>query len=96
MTTAAFECAVEADKKRELALVDATKVNKQVRLALMAAMAAAEANVPELDAYQCGEPEALAAVPAERRLAVLKAASAAGLVAVVSKLAGQVYLQGDY
>ena len=31
-----------------------------------------------------------------RRLAVLQAASAAGLVAVVSELAGQVNLQGEY
>jgi len=89
------ECANEADKTL-LAVIDATKVNKQVRQALLAAMEAVQANVPELDAYQCGEPEALAAVPAERRLAVLKAASAAGLVAVVSELASQVYLQGDY
>jgi hypothetical protein len=88
------ECAVEADKKRELALVDATKVNKQVRQALVAAMATVQENVSELDAYQCGEPEALAAVPAERREAVLEAASAAGLVAVVYELAGQVNLQG--
>jgi hypothetical protein len=90
------ECAVEADKKRELALVDATKVNKQVRQALVAAMATVQENVSELDAYQCGEPEALAAVPAERREAVLEAASAAGLVAVVYELAGQVNLQGVY
>jgi hypothetical protein len=89
------ECTVQADKERELALVDATEVNAQVRAALSAAMAAVQADVPELYAYQCGEPEALAAVAPERRLTVLEAASAAGLVAVVAELADQVYLKGD-
>ena len=89
------ECSVAADKERELKLVDVPEVNAAVRQCLVAGMAAVQADAWEVEAYLCGEPEALDELPAERSLAVLKAASAAGLAAVVKVLVGKVPIQKE-
>ena len=83
------ECSVAADKARELALIDACKVNAAVRQALLAGKAAVNTGAWELEAFRCGEPKPLEALPAERALSVLFAACSVGLVPVAQFLVGK-------
>ena len=79
-------CAVEADRIREMALVDADAVNKTVAQALVAAVVSVKEDVAEVGAYLCGEPETLSSLPSARMAAALRVASAAGLQNAVSTL----------
>ena len=85
----AAECAVEADRERELGLIDVGECNAAVAQSLTAGMAAVLANVPEVDAYRCGEPEALRQLPPGRVQGTFKAACAAGLTEAAVELLGR-------
>ena len=79
-------CAVEADRTREVALVDADAVNKTVAQAMVSAVVSVKEDVAEVGTYLCGEPEALDGLPPERMAAALRVLSAAGLQNAVSTL----------
>jgi ankyrin repeat protein len=106
---ATAECAVPADKEQEMALIDAATVNSMVSKAMTLGMVAVAADVFEVDAHLCGEPEALAAkLSEERTFAVLQVACSAGLLDVVANLldrcgdggggggGGRSLLEGEY
>lgn len=79
-------CAVETDRTREMALIDADAVNKTVAQAMVAAVVSVKEDVAEVGAYLCGEPEALGELPPARMAAALRVASAVGLQDAVSTL----------
>jgi hypothetical protein len=88
------EAAVPADVVRELAAIrespgGAKGVNKAVRQALLAGMVAVREGESAVDAYRCGEPEALSAMPGEKVLGAVKAACAAGEAGAVAALLGR-------
>ena len=84
------ECAVAADYKREMGAikggVGVEAVEQMVHGVLLGALAASQTRVLEVDAFVCGEPEALAALPADRALVAVKAASAGGRLGVLRVL----------
>ena len=81
------ECAVEADKKRELALIDdQAEVNRKVAAAVTAGAVALNGGVVEVDAYACGEPEALRALPSGRLVKAAEAAASAGLTDALAEV----------
>jgi hypothetical protein len=81
------ECAVPADWKREMQRIDdVTKLNRTVATALRAGTVSAARNVSEVDAFICGEPEALRRLPEGRVDGALGAAVMAGQAAVVHEL----------
>jgi hypothetical protein len=61
-------------------------VDKVVRASLSAAATAANQNVSALDAFACGEPEALLALPGDHVEGALVAACSAGLTGAVKLL----------
>ena len=88
------QAAVQADVVRELGAIEASeggadRVNQVVRQALTAGMAAVQANAPAVDAFRCGEPEALEALGEAEVEGALKAACAAGLEGAVAALLGR-------
>lgn len=83
------QAAVEADRKRELDAIGAgnlSLLNKTVASALVAGAAAAQVSVSEVDAFACGELEALAPLRGERAAKALYAASSLGLLPAVELL----------
>ena len=81
------ECAVEADKVRELAAIpDKPALNQAVANALSAGAIAVGQGVVEVDAFACGEPGALRALPVERLGAAAKAAASAGQVGALAEV----------
>jgi hypothetical protein len=80
--------AVKADKDRELGFMRGQPgglkaVNKVVRASLSAAATAAKRNVSALDAFSCGEPEALLSLPDDQVKGALVAACSAGQTGAV-------------
>jgi dihydrolipoamide dehydrogenase len=70
------ECAVYADKVRELgAIADKHQVNREVSAAVTAGAVALRRNVVEVDAYACGEPEALRSLSGDRIVVAAEAAA---------------------
>merc|ERR1719473_1865209 len=96
------ECAVPADKVREMDLVRKGKgvetVNKRVAGAVLGGVASAQQQDLAVDAAACGEPEALRALPRDRVEKALKAAAAGGRPAAVEELVarGVVDLASEY
>lgn len=81
------ECAVKADKDRELsAIPDKTKMNADVAAALISGTVAIDKDGTEVDAYVCGEREALRALPSERVEAAIAAAASVGHIEALSEL----------
>ena len=81
------ECAVEADKVRELAAIpDKPALNQAVAKALSAGANAINKGVVEVDAFACGEPGALRALPVERLGAAAVAAASAGQVGALAEV----------
>lgn len=77
------QAAVEADRSRELGVIGSGNLallDNTVASALRAGVSAAIHSASELDAFACGEPEALVALRQERRRDALTAAVASGLV----------------
>ena len=88
------QAAVQADVVRELGAIEASeggadRVNQVVRQALIAGVVAVQANAPAVDAFRCGEPEALEALGEEEVVGALMAACAAGLEGAVAALLGR-------
>ena len=86
---AAAQCAVPADKERELAAIGPAnhgRINHTVAAALVAGATAVRDHVSEVDAFNCGEPGPLRALTADRVPAVFAAACAAGQLAVLVEL----------
>ena len=101
---AAAQCAVPADKERELATIgekNLAQVNRTVAAALAAGSVAALHNVAEVDAFSCGEPGPLRVLASERVFDAFLAACAAGQLAVLVELqqvhseAVAAYLSGE-
>lgn len=73
------EYAVRADKDRELGLIlDKDRVNADVGAAIRAGAVVSQSGVSEVDAFMCGEREALRALPFERVIDAIEAAASAG------------------
>ena len=88
------QAAVQADVVRELGAIEASeggadRVNQVVRQALTAGVVAVQANAPAVDAFRCGEPEALEALGEAEVEGALEAACAAGLEGAVAALLGR-------
>jgi len=86
---ASAECAVPADKERELRTIgegNFAALNRTVAGSMMAGAQAAMNAVWEVDAFNCGEPEALRRLPSSRLEAAMVAAGSAGQVASLSYL----------
>lgn len=83
------ECAVRADKVRELkAIIDRAALNRAVSAATLAGGFAIASGIAEVDAYACGECEPLRALPQDRIVNAIKAAASGGhLGALVELLA---------
>jgi len=82
---ATAECAVPADKERELRTIgegNFAALNRVVAGSMIAGSRATQLAVWEVDAFNCGEPEALQRLPRERFEAALIAAGSAGLASV--------------
>ena len=101
---AAAQCAVPADKARELAAIGAENhawVNRTGAAALSTGVTAARANVSEVDAFDCGEPGSLRALAVARVAAAFLAACSAGQLVVLVELrrahgeAVSAYLAGE-
>ena len=85
----AAQCAVEADRDRELAAIGAANFalfNRTVAGALQAGAAAVNANTAVVDSFACGEPGPLRALPKERVPSAFTAACTAGQLAVLMEL----------
>ncbi len=81
------ECAVDADKVRELAAIpDKPALNQAVAKALSAGAVAVEFGVVEVDAFACGEPGALRALAVGRPRAAAVAAASAGQVGALAEV----------
>ena len=81
------ECAVPADRERELGIIcdaNLSKLNREVASALQTGSQAT--CVVEVGAYLCGEPEALARLPRDRIFFAIWAVAGAGYVAVAQEL----------
>jgi hypothetical protein len=86
---ASSKAALIEDKERELAIIGDTGlkiVNKKVSQALMTAYTALRVAVSEVDAYMCGECEALEHITTDRARDVLRAACGMGQLEVVNML----------
>ena len=86
---ASAECAVPADKERELRTIgegNFAALNRTVAGSMMAGAQAVVGAVWEVDAFNCGEPEALRRLPSSRLKAAMFAAGSAGQLASVSYL----------
>ena len=86
---AAAQCAVPADKERELATIGAAnfgQINRTVAAALGAGAVAALTYVSEVDAFNCGEPGPLRALAEVRVGDAFLAACSAGQLAVLMEL----------
>ena len=85
----AAQCAVAADRDRELAAIGASNFalfNRTVASALQAGAAAVNANTAVVDSFACGEPGPLRALPKERVPSAFTAACTAGQLAVLMEL----------
>ena len=85
----ASQCAVPEDKRRELAAIGAAnfgRINRTVSAALISGARAAESQVDEVDAYNCGEPAPLRALEAENVWLAFEVACSAGQLEVLMKL----------
>ena len=84
------ECAVQADYDREIKNVregvGADTVNKRVAGVVAGGAMSAQADILEVDAAVCGEPEALRELPDNRVKKALEAAAAGGRLAAVEVL----------
>ena len=83
------QCAVPADKERELATIgpeNLGQINKIVRGAVAAGCVAAGNNINEVDAFNCGERGPLRVLAAPHVPMALQAACAAGQLAVLMEL----------
>lgn len=81
--------ALPEDKQRELDIIGETgvkKVNQRVSQALMTGYTALRLAVSEVDAYMCGECEAVNLVTLERSRDVLRAACGMGQLEIVNQL----------
>ena len=82
----AAQCAVQADRERELGAIGEHNfghINRTVQAALNSGAVAMAKEVAEVDAYNCGEPDPMRALPAERVGLVFRAAAAAGQLEVL-------------
>lgn len=81
------ECAVPEDKRRELAkILDKATVNREVSAAINAGVLTIDSDVAEVDAYLCGEAEALRQVAQDRVQACVEAAAASGHLGALAEL----------
>jgi hypothetical protein len=89
MDASKAECAEPEDRKREMGIIgeaNLPKLNKAVTAALVAGGQATVVNVVEVDAFICGEPEALRRLPSGRLRGALVAAASAGQLSAVQEL----------
>jgi len=86
---AAAQCAVPADKERELAAIgpaNFARINRIVAAALQAGAIAVEANIFEVDSFNCGEASKLDFLPSSRVGKAFIVACSAGQLAVLVEL----------
>ena len=89
VNVATAQCAVPADKERELATIGPAnfgQINRTVAAALGAGAVAAMANVYEVDAFNCGERGPLQALAEARVWRAFKVACSAGQLVVLVEL----------